>query len=306
MNNPSVDNRGANRPSGVTVVLAATLVALLAVFVLAKPSGAQVVVDPVTLTVDETEVGFGAVLVDGVNGTVVTRTITVTNTGSTPITIGDVTLTGDAGEILDFTTDIGTNGLTVAGGGANTFTISFDPSAEGTRDATLTLLEGLVDGTTGQIIGLTGETVGLVDEAGNTVQGIDLSGSGSSTDPFLQPGAQGCTIVGTNNGEVLTGTSARDVICALGGADRVSSRGGNDLVKGGGGSDVVRMSKGADVLKGGSGNDRITDKAGKDKLYGQGGKDTLNTRDRMRGDLLVGGPSRDKAVKDRGDRARSI
>lgn len=306
MQDSAVGIIAARRTHAVTVVLAATLVGLAAVLVLAEPSGAQTV-PPVTLNVDETEVGFGAVLEDGVGGSVATRTITVTNTGSTPITIGGATFRTAAGEVLNFSTNIDpVNALTVGSEGAATFTVTFDPTVDGAREATLTLLEGLVDSTTGQVIGLTGQTVGLVGEAGNTVQGIDLSGTGSQNDPFAQPGAQGCTIVGTNNGEVLTGTRARDVICALGGADRVSPRGGNDSVKGGGGNDVVRTSGGSDVLRGGSGRDGMTDRAGKDKLYGQGGTDTLNTRDRMQGDLLVGGPARDKAVKDRRDTARSI
>jgi Ca2+-binding RTX toxin-like protein len=284
MANPNVSNRGAHCRGGITVVLAATLVALLAVFILAKPSGAQVVDPAVTLTVDPVEVGFGAVLVDG---SVATRTITVTNNSSAPITIGGVKLTGDAGEILDFSTNIDpATGLTIAGGGTTgTFTVSFDPSVEGTRDATLTLLEGLLDGA---VLTLTGETIKLIDTAGNTVTGINLSGTGSQTDPFTQPGAQGCTIVGTPQGETLTGTRARDIICGLGGADKINGLRNNDL------------------LKGGSGNDRITDKKGKDRLFGQGGRDRLNAKDGQRGDVLKGGGGKDRAAKDKGDRARGI
>ncbi len=262
---------------GGTALLAAVLAALV-LLSFARPSEAQLA--PTTLTVDQTEIGFGAVMVDG---SVATRTITVTNTGDTPITIGGATLTGDAGEILDFTTSIDpANGLTVAAGGTNTFTVAFDPNAAGTRDAVLSLTEQTVDG-------IIGRTITLVGETGQTVTGINLSGTGSQTDPFSQPGVQSdCTIVGTNNGELLTGTNGKDVICALGGADRINGRGASD------------------VMRGGSGNDRIKDTRGKDKLLGQGGRDTLNARDGNRGDLLKGGAGRDKAIKDRGDRARSI
>lgn len=237
----TVGMRGARHTSAIAVVLAATLVALAAVIILAKPSGA-VEVPPVTLTVDESEVGFGAVLVDGVGGSLATRTITVTNTGSTPIVINGLKLTGDAGEILNFTTDLDSNGITLAGkGDTGTFTVSFDPSTAGVQEA-LVILEGLVDG---KIV----DGIKLVNETGTTVTGINVSGTGSATDPFAQPGAQGqgCTIVGTSNGEVLTGTRERDVICALGGADRVSPRAGNDTVKGGRGVDTVRTSKGTDL-----------------------------------------------------------
>lgn len=301
MQDYTVGMRGARRTGAIAVVLAATLVALAAVIMLAKPSGA-LVLDPVTLTVEETEIGFGALQVDG---SVATRTITVTNTGSTPIVIDGVTLRTATGELLldsDFTADLGPDGTLTVGnnGGTGTFTVSFDPSTAGVQEALLSL-EGLVDGT---IV----DTIRLVDEAGNTATAIDLSGTGSQTNPFLQPGAQGCDIVGTSNGEVLTGTGARDVICALGGPDRVSPRGGNDVVRGGKGNDIIRSSNGRDSLNGGAGGDRITDKAGRrgDRLSGKGGEDTLIAKDGRSGDLLVGGAGQDRAFKDKGDTVRSI
>jgi len=276
---------GARFSARAATLLVATLMALALVlaFATAKPSGAADAI----LTVDQTEVGFGA---EQVEGSVLTRTITVTNTGSDPITIGGVDLAGDAGEILDFTTSIDpANGLKVDGGGTNTFTISFDPSAAGTRDAVLTLLEGLVDGTTGNLIGLTGQPVGLVSETGQTVQGINLSGSGTQGDPIAQPGAQAdCDIVGTPQGETLTGTSNPETICGLGGGDKINGLGAND------------------IMRGGAGNDRIIDKKGKDKLLGQGGRDVLNAKDGQRGDLLKGGGGKDRAAKNKGDKARSI
>lgn len=305
MNTPSIGNCGARRTGGIAVVLAATLAALVAVLVLAKPSGAQDV-PQVTLTVDPVEIGFGAVLNDGVGGSIATRTITITNTGSTPIVIDGFTLKTATGELLldsGFTADFGPDGtLTLAGnGGTGTFDVTFDPSTEGVQEALLTL-EGLVDGT---VV----DTIGLVNEAGETVTGIDVSGTGTQTDPFAQPGTRGCTIVGTNNNrEVLTGTRGKDVICGRGGRDLVSALAGNDRVRAGHGNDVVRSSKGRDTLLGGVGGDRLTDKAGRrgDRLFGQGGTDTLITKDGKRGDLLVGGPGRDRAFKDRGDRSRSI
>jgi hypothetical protein len=155
--NSSILARDDVRFMGISAaMLTATLAALLAVFVLAKPSGAQV--PPLTLTVDPTRVDFGTVVTDDrVVGSVVTRQITITNQGSTPITIGGVNLTGDAGEILDFTTNIGSDGLTVAGnGGQQTFEVRFDPSAVGARDAVLELLDDS-----------TGAVIGLVDPNGN-------------------------------------------------------------------------------------------------------------------------------------------
>lgn len=303
MNNSSVGNRGAHRTGAIAVVLAATLVALLAVFVLAKPSGAQVeVVGPVTLTVEvnPVEVDFGTVVVDDrVVGHIATRTITVTNNGPTPITIGGVELKTAAGEIAqDFSADLGPDGsLDIAAGGTATFEVSFDPSVEGTKDAVLTFTEGTVDGAIAEVIK-------LVNDAGTEVQGIDLSGTG---DGQLPAGATpDCTKIGSPDGERLRGTPGNDVICALGGNDRVIALGGNDTVRGGPGKDRIFGKSGKDRLLGQAGNDRMVDKAGKDRLFGQGGRDTLITKDGKRGDLLVGGPKHDRVVKDKGDRARSI
>jgi hypothetical protein len=43
---------------------------------------------------------------------------------------------------------------------------------------------------------------------GATLPTVDLSGTGVQQPPTNQPGTRGCTIIGTNNGEVLTGTRA--------------------------------------------------------------------------------------------------
>jgi hypothetical protein len=59
MNNASVvADRGARHTGVIAVALAAALVTLLAVLILAKPSRAQ---DTPLITVEPTEVGFGAV-----------------------------------------------------------------------------------------------------------------------------------------------------------------------------------------------------------------------------------------------------
>jgi Ca2+-binding RTX toxin-like protein len=302
--NSSILARDDVRFMGISaVMLTATLAAMLAIFALAKPSGAQEA-PPLTLTVDPTRVDFGTVVTDDrVVGSVVTRQITITNQGSTPITIGGVNLTADAGEILDFTTNIGPDGLTVAGnGGQQTFEVSFDPSAVGARDAVLELL----DDSSGDVIGLLDPNGNpLVDDLGNTINGVVLTGTGVAPSPTP---AANCTIVGTNDGETLRGTPGRDVICALGGRDTIKPLGGNDKVIGGRGNDVVRSSAGRDTLNGGIGADRLTDKAGRrgDRLYGKSGKDTLNAKDGRRGDLLNGGPRRDRAFKDKGDITKRI
>lgn len=243
-------------------VLLAAIIAMLLI-VAAKPSGAQ---EAPVLSVGQTEVGFGAVQV-GTTGDPV-RTITVTNTSGTELVLSGISILGaDAGQ-FSLVNPLPVGELIKIGrDGTYSFDVAFSPTTNGTKVANLGF-EVVGDGATAPTVGLTG--------------------TGVSEPPASQPGAQGCDIVGTNNGETLTGTPGSDVICGLGGADRINGLGAND------------------VLKGGSGRDRITDKAGKDRLLGQGGRDRLNVRDGNRGDLLKGGGGKDRAVKDKRDRARSI
>ena len=263
MNN-SILARDARFMGISAAMLVATLAALLALFVLAKPSQAQ----DTTVTIEPTEVGFGAV---EVNADAEKRTISITNTGDTTLRIGGVDFSGTDADDFDLLTAIDPlKGLRVEVGDTATLEVSFDPLTTGAKEATLILNN------------LLGQTIPGAPQ-------VNITGTGISTAPNAQPGAQpNCDITGTPKGEVLTGTPNRDVICALGGNDRVNGLGANDK------------------LFGGKGNDRITDKAGKDRLIGQSGRDRLNARDRARGDILKGGPARDRAIKDRGDRARSI
>ncbi len=238
-------------------LLFAALLAALIIFA-AKPSQAQ---DAQTVIINPSEVGFGAT---EVSADIQTRTVTITNNGTSDLVLGGINFSGVAPGT--FTTSIGTSGLTVRPGETGTFDINFDPTTTGLQSAT------------GSLLNLAGTTIPGTPQVAVTGTGVNQLPTASSN----------CTIVGTNNGEVLTGTPQADVICALGGADRVNGLGGND------------------VMQGGKGNDRINDKSGKDKLLGQGGRDQLNARDGNRGDLLKGGGGKDRAIKDRGDRARSI
>ena len=86
----------------------------------------------------------------------------------------------------------------------------------------------------------------------------------------------------------MTGTLQAHGICALGSADRVNGLGGND------------------VMQGGKGSDCINDKVGRDKPLGGGDRDTLSARDRQFGDLLKGSGGKNRAIKDRRDKVRSI
>jgi Ca2+-binding RTX toxin-like protein len=265
----------------VAAMLVATLAALLAVFALAKPSGAQdaqIIVEPVT-------VGFGADEVDG-SATIQESSVTITNNTGADVVIGGLNgdinlsdLTGDfdvLSEVRDALTGVPlpgdlTTGVTLGDGETAELQLTFTASAQGTREAVLE----------------------LTDNAGNLIQNVDLTGTGITVDPSTQPGVTpddrraGCTKFGTPGNDTLTGTAGRDVICALSGNDKIKALGGKD------------------VTRAGPGKDRATDKSGlRDKLLGQKGNDTLNAKDRNR-DLLNGASGRDKCAKNRGDKVRS-
>jgi RTX calcium-binding nonapeptide repeat (4 copies)/Glycosyl hydrolase family 26 len=53
------------------------------------------------------------------------------------------------------------------------------------------------------------------------------------------PPPGGCTITGSNLGDVLVGTPGNDVICGLGGDDLIVGAGGNDQIDGGAGKDTA-------------------------------------------------------------------
>jgi Ca2+-binding RTX toxin-like protein len=116
-----------------------------------------------------------------------------------------------------------------------------------------------------------------------------------------------CTIVGTAKRDRIVGTKKRDVICGLGGNDRILGRGGNDLILAGKGGDRASGGNGRDRIYGNSGRDRLYGNKGRDRLYGGGGNDRLNTAsNRRRGDYVSGGPGRDWARVNRGDRVKSV
>ena len=96
-----------------------------------------------------------------------------------------------------------------------------------------------------------------------------------------------CTVLGTDDDEVLTGTRIADVLCGLG---------GDDVVTGGVGDDVAFGGPGADTISGGPGADR---------LYGGPGGDSLHARDGSP-DQIDGGVGRDRADLGRLDRRTGV
>jgi hypothetical protein len=86
---------------------------------------------------------------------------------------------------------------------------------------------------------------------------------------------RGCTIHGTEEGELLRGTRRDDVICALGGNDEVVAGGGADVVFADSGDDLVNAGDGDDTAYGGEGDDTVLGDRGSDVLSGGPGDDRL-------------------------------
>jgi hypothetical protein len=84
-----------------------------------------------TNTTDDTD--FGSVLECGIN--TIDKTFTIQNTGTAVLTISGITLSGT--NAVDFT--LGTIPTSVAVGGSETFTITFDPPTTGNRTATVSI-----------------------------------------------------------------------------------------------------------------------------------------------------------------------
>ena len=238
------------------------------------------------------------------------------------VELGDVTVLGPSSAVVSATVD--PNGLTT-----NAYVEYGSTSALGLVTPTVTIAAGAEP---------TKLLADLVDLSPNStyyyrvVAESPLGTSTSSTGQFQTPpatvnpntgqlGASGrglakCTIVGTARADRLKGTRGNDVICGLGGSDRINGLGGSDVVYGGAGNDRIVGGKGNDRLIGNAGKDRLVGSAGRDRLIGLAGRDRLvggkgadrlvASRDRRKGDRANGGPGRDTATVNRGDKARKV
>ena len=92
---------------------------------------------------------------------------------------------------------------------------------------------------------------------------------------YIDVGLADCTILGTEEDDVIEGTSGDDVICALGGDDTIDAKGGDDVIRGGLGDDTIYARAGNDVIYGEIGNDFILGHNGADTIYGGLDDDTI-------------------------------
>lgn len=205
------------------------------------------------------------------------------DSGSTPVTVEDVTVTDDGN---------GNAVLTFPGGESITL-IGVAPSQVDSL-AELEALgippppDGIVSGTAGD------DTIsfGYIDADGDHIDNNDARLSGEfGHDDIIEAGAGNDTInAGFGNDEVNAGT----------GDDLVHGWVGNDVIDGGDGNDTLCGDDGDDVIYGGAGNDIIEGGEGNDILDGGIGADTMNggaDRDTFTnvnaGDIIAGGETGD-------------
>ena len=201
-------------------------------------------------------------------GPAATRTSTVTNSGTQPVTLTAVTLAGDGASEFRRPADTATDcvsGTLLTGGQACRLRATFDPSSPGPKTATLTVTSNAA-------------TI-AVALAGTALQ-----------DPMCE--GRVATIVARGGQHTLTGTPRADVIVATDEADTIDGRGGDDTICSGAGRDTVDGGSGDDLIRGGAGRDRVRGESGNDVLLGGAGNDDL--RGGSGADRLGGGTGADR------------
>jgi hypothetical protein len=120
------------------------------------------------------------------------QTVTLTNSGTAPLAIGIVTITGDFAQT-------NTCGTSVAAGASCTFAVTFTPTATGTRSGSLGIADNA--GTSPQTVTLSGSGAGLALSSGSTA--LTIASPGGTATATLQ-------LTGVNN---FTGTV--NLTCAI-------------------------------------------------------------------------------------------
>ena len=112
--------------------------------------------------------------------------------------------------------------------------------------------------------------------------------------PVFTADAEGSTVAGGSEDDLIYGQDGDDVLIGAGGNDDMYGYGGNDRLYGGADDDTLRGGDGNDQLNGEKGNDSIIGGKGVDQLYGSEGNDTLLGTEGL--DFLSGGADADQFV----------
>jgi hypothetical protein len=158
-------------------------------------------------TLSPTSVAFG---IQGINTTSNASTVTLTNTGTASMTISSTSVTGT--NAADFTRTT-TCGATLAVGDNCTFSITFKPSAIGSRTASLSI----TDSASGSphTVALTGTGTGVTLAPGSLTFGSQVAGTTSSAQvvTLSNIGTTSLTSIVTSFTGTNTGDFARTTTC---------------------------------------------------------------------------------------------
>jgi peptidoglycan/xylan/chitin deacetylase (PgdA/CDA1 family) len=115
-----------------------------------------------------------------------------------------------------------------------------------------------------------------------------------------------CTIVGTDEDDVLVGSAKDDVVCGLAGDDTISGGAGDDVLAGGPGEDTVSFSSAPRTVRVrlsskavGEGRDSLS---GFERVVGSAHPDLLDSRDGRAHETVDGAGGTDLCLSDPGDR----
>ncbi|MBE9010676.1 hypothetical protein IQ250_10695 [Pseudanabaenaceae cyanobacterium LEGE 13415] len=114
-----------------------------------------------------------------------------------------------------------------------------------------------------------------------------------------QPSSMFDVITGTAEGETITGTDNPDLIFALAGNDIINALAEADVVFAGEGDDQANGDAGNDLLFGDEGADKLNGGADNDVLLGGVGNDTIDGGAGF--DLMIGGEGDDRLIWNNGD-----
>ncbi len=210
-------------------------------------------------------------------------TLTVTNSTSSPVTVGSAVETIDAstrttavkitGNDLDNTIIGGTGKNSLIGGKGN---------------------DSIVGNSGNDYLSGSAGNDSVIGGAGNDKL------FGYAGNDYLSGSAGNDSIYGGNGNDKLFGYAGNDYLRGDAGKDSLYGGDGNDSLNGGSGNDYLNGGAGVDSLSGGTGNDYLYGGAGNDSLFGNDGNDTLSGgsgNDTLNGgagvDSLVGGAGND-------------
>jgi VCBS repeat-containing protein len=278
------------------------------------------------LAVGQTKVDSFNITLNDQNGSVITKTIAVTITGTNDAPtvttlLADITATENSAFNYNFTIPTGTfadvdNGdsltytTTLVDGSGNAIAtpswLAFT-SNSGTWNFRGTPRAGDVGTLKVKVTATDNYAASVSDTFDLVINSLNLTGNLNAANN-LSGTASNNILTGGNLNDILNGGAGNDTLYGNEGNDRLNGGDDNDTLYGGNSNDLLFGDAGNDILYGDAGNDNLNGGTGTDMLYGSTGDDILNgdagddTLDGGEGsDRLNGGDGNDTIVGSAGN-----